>query len=114
VPVASVFASGTAEFLSIAQQADVANKALQDNIQKLRETHKTTVSALVKTDTHLNEALSEISSLEIQWFQVNIWSTRKHNKYILPLYVCSFVVKFMLKCCSRIDHISQEYATNLV
>jgi GC-rich sequence DNA-binding factor len=37
---------------------------LQDNIQKLRETHKTIVSALVKTDTHLNEALSEISSLE--------------------------------------------------
>uniref|UniRef100_A0A804R5V9 GCF C-terminal domain-containing protein n=1 Tax=Zea mays TaxID=4577 RepID=A0A804R5V9_MAIZE len=64
VPTASVFASGTAEFLSIAQQADVANKALQDNIQKLRETHKTIVSALVKTDTHLNEALSEISSLE--------------------------------------------------
>ncbi|KAL5647849.1 hypothetical protein ACJX0J_042204, partial [Zea mays] len=52
------------EFLSIAQQADVANKALQDNIQKLRETHKTIVSALVKTDTHLNEALSKISSLE--------------------------------------------------
>ncbi|CAD6335138.1 unnamed protein product [Miscanthus lutarioriparius] len=64
VPAASVFASGIAEFLSIAQQADVANKALQDNIRKLRETHKTTVSALVKTDTHLNEALSEISSLE--------------------------------------------------
>ncbi|PWZ27928.1 Transcriptional repressor ILP1 [Zea mays] len=64
VPAASVFASGTAEFLSIAQQADVVNKALQDNIQKLRETHKTIVSALVKTDTHLNEALSEISSLE--------------------------------------------------
>lgn len=64
VPVASVFASGSAEFLSIAQQADIANKALQENIRKLRETHKTTVSALVKTDTHLNEALSEISSLE--------------------------------------------------
>jgi GC-rich sequence DNA-binding factor len=32
VPAASVFASGTTEFLSIAQQADVANKALQDNI----------------------------------------------------------------------------------
>ncbi|CAL4937154.1 unnamed protein product [Urochloa decumbens] len=64
VPAASVFASGGVEFLSIAQQADVANKALQENIRKLRETHKTTVSALVKTDTHLNEALSEISSLD--------------------------------------------------
>jgi GC-rich sequence DNA-binding factor len=52
------------EFLSIAQQADVANKALQENIRKLRESHKTTVSALVKTDTHLIEALSEISSLD--------------------------------------------------
>ncbi|CAL4920178.1 unnamed protein product [Urochloa decumbens] len=64
VPAASVFASGGVEFLSIAQQADVANKALQENIRKLRETHKTTVSALVKTDTHLHDALSEISSLD--------------------------------------------------
>jgi len=64
VPAASVFASRSVEFLSIAQQADVANKALQENIRKLRETHKTTVSALVKTDTHLSEALSEISSLD--------------------------------------------------
>ncbi|KAG2533776.1 hypothetical protein PVAP13_9NG013700 [Panicum virgatum] len=64
VPAASVFTSGSVEFLSIAQQADVANKALQENIRKLRETHKTTVSALVKTDTHLSEALSEISSLD--------------------------------------------------
>ncbi|GJN22624.1 hypothetical protein PR202_gb10208 [Eleusine coracana subsp. coracana] len=64
VPGAPVFASGSTEFLSIAQQADVANKALQENIRRLKETHKVTVGALVKTDTHLNEALSEISSLE--------------------------------------------------
>ncbi|TVU12816.1 hypothetical protein EJB05_46477, partial [Eragrostis curvula] len=64
VPGAPVFASGSAEFLSIAQQADVANKALQENIRRLKETHKVTMGALVKTDTHLNEALSEISSLE--------------------------------------------------
>jgi GC-rich sequence DNA-binding factor len=64
VPGASVFALGSAEFLSIAQQADVANKALQENIRRLKETHKVTVGALVKTDTHLSEALSEISSLE--------------------------------------------------
>jgi GC-rich sequence DNA-binding factor len=64
VPGASVFAPGSTEFLSIAQQADVANKALQENIRRLKETHKVTVGALVKTDTHLSEALSEISSLE--------------------------------------------------
>ncbi|KAL5217898.1 hypothetical protein ABZP36_018582 [Zizania latifolia] len=64
LPGASIFASGSAEFLSIAQQADVASKALQENIRKLKETHKTTADALVKTDTHLNEALSEISNLE--------------------------------------------------
>lgn len=64
LPGTSIFASGSAEFLSIAQQADVASKALQENIRKLKETHKTTVDALVKTDTHLTEALSEISSLE--------------------------------------------------
>ncbi|KAL5209742.1 hypothetical protein ABZP36_005365 [Zizania latifolia] len=64
LPGASIFASGSAEFLSITQQADVASKALQEDIRKLKETHKTTVGALVKTDTHLNEALSEISNLE--------------------------------------------------
>uniref|UniRef100_A0ACD5WHY3 Uncharacterized protein n=1 Tax=Avena sativa TaxID=4498 RepID=A0ACD5WHY3_AVESA len=64
LPGASAFASGSAEFLSISQQADVASKALQENIRKLKETHKTTVDALARTDTHLNEALSEISSLE--------------------------------------------------
>ncbi|PNT71391.1 transcriptional repressor ILP1 isoform X1 [Brachypodium distachyon] len=64
VPGASVFASGSAEFLSISQQADVASKALQENIRKLKETHKATVGGLVRTDAHLNEALSEISSLE--------------------------------------------------
>ncbi|KAG8098979.1 hypothetical protein GUJ93_ZPchr0013g34649 [Zizania palustris] len=64
LPGASIFASGSAEFLSITQQADVASKALQEDIRKLMQTHKTTVGALVKTDTHLNEALSEISNLE--------------------------------------------------
>ncbi|KAF7069331.1 hypothetical protein CFC21_074977 [Triticum aestivum] len=64
VPGASVFASGSAEFLSISQQADVASKALQENIRKLKESHKTTVDSLARTDAHLNEALSEISSLE--------------------------------------------------
>ncbi|KAK1641895.1 hypothetical protein QYE76_059700 [Lolium multiflorum] len=64
VPGASAFAPGSAEFLSISQQADVASKALLENIRKLKETHKTTVDALARTDTHLNEALSEISSLE--------------------------------------------------
>ncbi|XP_047073025.1 transcriptional repressor ILP1-like [Lolium rigidum] len=64
VPGASVFAPGSAEFLSISQQADVASKALLENIRKLKETHKTTVDALARTGTHLNEALSEISSLE--------------------------------------------------
>jgi GC-rich sequence DNA-binding factor len=63
-PGAFAFASGSAGFLSISQQADVASKALQENIRKLKETHKTTVDSLARTDTHLNEALSDISSLE--------------------------------------------------
>jgi GC-rich sequence DNA-binding factor len=46
------------------QQADIASKALQENIRKLKETHKTTVDSLARTDTHLNEVLSEISSPE--------------------------------------------------
>nr|XP_029119681.1 transcriptional repressor ILP1 [Elaeis guineensis] len=61
---ASVAVSRSAEVMSIPQQAEVATRALQESITKLKETHNITLNSLVRTDTHLSEALSEITSLE--------------------------------------------------
>ncbi|XP_008800013.2 transcriptional repressor ILP1-like [Phoenix dactylifera] len=61
---ASIVVSQSAEVMSIPQQAEVATRALQENISKLKETHNITLNSLVRTDTHLSEALSEITSLE--------------------------------------------------
>uniref|UniRef100_A0A1D1YLK2 GC-rich sequence DNA-binding factor 1 n=1 Tax=Anthurium amnicola TaxID=1678845 RepID=A0A1D1YLK2_9ARAE len=56
--------SRSAEIMSISQHSEVAMRALQENIVKLRETHNRTLSSLVKTDENLSEALSDITSLE--------------------------------------------------
>ncbi|KAG1362742.1 transcriptional repressor ILP1 [Cocos nucifera] len=61
---ASIGVSRSAEVMSIPQQAEVATRALQENISKLKETHNITINSLVRTDTHISEALSEITSLE--------------------------------------------------
>ncbi|CAL9773804.1 unnamed protein product [Musa acuminata subsp. burmannicoides] len=56
--------SRSAEVMSISQQAEVATRALQESISKLKESHKMTMNSLVKTDTNITEALSEITNLE--------------------------------------------------
>ncbi|WOL04355.1 hypothetical protein Cni_G13076 [Canna indica] len=56
--------SRSAEVMSISQQAEVATRALQDSISKLKESHKITMTSLVKTDTDITESLSEITILE--------------------------------------------------
>lgn len=61
---ASIGVSRSAEVMSIPQQAEVATQALQENISKLKESYNLTLNSLVRTDTHLSEALSEITSLE--------------------------------------------------
>ncbi|XP_072963897.1 transcriptional repressor ILP1-like [Typha angustifolia] len=62
--IGSYAVTRSAEVMTIAQQAEVATRALQKNIGKLKETHKVTLNSLVTTDTHLSEALSEIETLE--------------------------------------------------
>ncbi|URE21782.1 GC-rich sequence DNA-binding factor-like protein [Musa troglodytarum] len=56
--------SRSAEVMSISQQAEVTTRALQESISKLKESHKMTMNSLVKTDTNITEALSEITNLE--------------------------------------------------
>ncbi|CAD5188637.1 unnamed protein product [Musa acuminata subsp. malaccensis] len=56
--------SRSAEVMSISQQAEVATRALQESISKLKESHRMTMNSLVKTDTNITEALSEITNLE--------------------------------------------------
>ncbi|KAG6475091.1 transcriptional repressor ILP1-like [Zingiber officinale] len=61
---ASYGASRSAEVLSISQQAEVASRAMQETINRLKESHKITTNSLVRTDTNITESLTEVSSLE--------------------------------------------------
>ncbi|KAF2302340.1 hypothetical protein GH714_034150 [Hevea brasiliensis] len=60
---ASVASQGL-DALSIPQQAEIATKALQDNIRRLKESHSRTVSSLTKTDENLSASLMNITALE--------------------------------------------------
>ncbi|KAF2312321.1 hypothetical protein GH714_034199 [Hevea brasiliensis] len=57
-------ASQGLDALSIPQQAEIATKALQDNIRRLKESHSRTVSSLTKTDENLSASLMNITALE--------------------------------------------------
>ncbi|KAL1196337.1 Transcriptional repressor ILP1 [Cardamine amara subsp. amara] len=50
--------------LPISQQAELAKKALQDNVMKLRESHAKTLTSLTKTDENLTASLMSITDLE--------------------------------------------------
>ncbi|KAL9256471.1 Transcriptional repressor ILP1-like protein [Drosera capensis] len=52
------------EVLTIAQQAEIAKKALQDNVMKLKDTHEKTANAVTRTDEYLSIALTNIADLE--------------------------------------------------
>lgn len=60
----SIFVSQSAEAMSLAQQAKVAVQAVHGMMNKLKESHKSTLDSLVRVDTSLSEALIEISNLE--------------------------------------------------
>ncbi|KAJ1694676.1 hypothetical protein LUZ63_011374 [Rhynchospora breviuscula] len=60
----SVFVSRSAEAMSLAQQAKVAIQAVHAMMNKLKESHKSTLDSLVQVETSLTEALMEISGLE--------------------------------------------------
>ncbi|KAJ0266107.1 Transcriptional repressor ILP1 [Hirschfeldia incana] len=50
--------------LPMSQQAELAKKALQDNVKKLKESHAKTLSSLTKTDENLTASLMSITDLE--------------------------------------------------
>ncbi|CAH8281661.1 unnamed protein product [Eruca vesicaria subsp. sativa] len=50
--------------LPMSQQAEVAKKALQDNVKRLKESHARTISSLSKTDENLTASLMSITALE--------------------------------------------------
>ncbi|KAF3331262.1 PAX3- and PAX7-binding protein 1 [Carex littledalei] len=60
----SIFVSQSAEAMSLSQQAKVAVQALHGMMNKLKESHKSTLDSLVRVDMSLSEALIEISNLE--------------------------------------------------
>ncbi|KAL8139895.1 hypothetical protein V2J09_005916 [Rumex salicifolius] len=61
VSIGGVMAS---EVMPIAQQADVAKRALQDNLRRLKESHTKTVMNLTQMDENLSASLDKITTLE--------------------------------------------------
>ncbi|KAK6921788.1 GCF, C-terminal [Dillenia turbinata] len=74
-PVANVASSGLSiggavgafqglDAMPLSQQAEVARKALQDNVRRLKESYERTMSLLTSTDDNLSASLLNITSLE--------------------------------------------------
>ncbi|XP_059453249.1 transcriptional repressor ILP1 isoform X2 [Corylus avellana] len=55
---------GLDALMSIPQQAEVARKALQESVRRLKESHGSTIMSLAKTDDDLSASLSNITALE--------------------------------------------------
>ncbi|OMO65530.1 GC-rich sequence DNA-binding factor [Corchorus olitorius] len=66
-PSSIVGAAGPSQGLdamSMSQQAEIAKKALQDNVRRLKESHDRTISSLTKADENLSASLFNITALE--------------------------------------------------
>ncbi|XP_058109221.1 transcriptional repressor ILP1 [Magnolia sinica] len=60
----TVGVSRSAEVMSISQQAEVATRALQESVRRLKETHGRTMSSIARTDESLSASLLNITALE--------------------------------------------------
>lgn len=52
------------DVIPISQQAEIAKKAMLDNVRRLKESHGRTMSSLIKTDENLSASLLKITDLE--------------------------------------------------
>ncbi|KAE9445857.1 hypothetical protein C3L33_22220, partial [Rhododendron williamsianum] len=52
------------EVMSIPQQAEVAKKALHDNLKRMKESHGRTMASLVRNDENLTTSLLKVTALE--------------------------------------------------
>ncbi|KAK4263748.1 hypothetical protein QN277_029123 [Acacia crassicarpa] len=52
------------DVMSFSQQAEIAKKAMQDNVRRLKESHGRTVTSLNKADENLSSSLLNITALE--------------------------------------------------
>ncbi|KAJ8759323.1 hypothetical protein K2173_006843 [Erythroxylum novogranatense] len=62
--VPNIGGSFGADALSIPQQAEIARRALLENVKRLKESHGRTISSLTKADENLSSSLMNITSLE--------------------------------------------------
>ncbi|TYJ13613.1 hypothetical protein E1A91_A10G062900v1 [Gossypium mustelinum] len=62
--VGAAGASQGLDVASIPQQAEIAKKALQENLRRLKESHARTISSLSKADENLSASLFNITALE--------------------------------------------------
>ncbi|KAL6566407.1 hypothetical protein OROGR_002022 [Orobanche gracilis] len=63
IGVASVDMFGT-DVMSISQQAELAKKALHENLKRVQESHGRTMMSLAKTEENLSSSLLNVTSLE--------------------------------------------------
>ncbi|PIM98413.1 hypothetical protein CDL12_29109 [Handroanthus impetiginosus] len=52
------------DVMSISQQAELAKKALNDNLRRVKESHGRTMASLAKTEENLSSSLLNVTSLE--------------------------------------------------
>ncbi|XVE91071.1 hypothetical protein DITRI_Ditri20bG0126600 [Diplodiscus trichospermus] len=63
-PAPSAGASQGLDGMSISQQAEIAKKAIQENLKRLKESHARTISSLTKADENLSASLFNITAFE--------------------------------------------------
>lgn len=63
-PVSPTIGGVIGNAMSISQQADIAKRAIYDNVRRLKESHSKTKSLLEKTDENLSASLLNVTDLE--------------------------------------------------
>ncbi|ESQ40809.1 hypothetical protein EUTSA_v10012615mg [Eutrema salsugineum] len=64
VPNVTIGPASSVDTLPMSQQAELAKKALLDNVKRLKESHAKTLLSLTKTDENLTASLMSITALE--------------------------------------------------
>ncbi|CAN8256848.1 unnamed protein product [Cochlearia groenlandica] len=96
--------ASSVDTLPMSQQAELAKKALLDNVKRLKESHAKTVSTLTKTDENLTASLMSITSLESSLSAAG-------NKYVFMQKLRDFIsviCDFMQKKGSLIEEIEDQ------
>ncbi|XP_047321522.1 transcriptional repressor ILP1 [Impatiens glandulifera] len=79
--------------MSISQQAELAKKALNDNLRRFKDSHARTIATLTRTDENLTTSLLNITALEKSLFAAD-------QKFVFMQKLCDYVSII----CSFLQH----------